>query len=153
MIQNKNIGNSRFVFFKLIGDVKDWQGTLGKIDIFIRDNSGLERANPYAFIYFLPGNVFWVGREVIGPLPIKGENEPEILDFKMGDIHCFPLDLNLDWKLNDLLDLKKKICQENVGVINDKLPWRLCVDLEKEDKISLEMEFFGQNYPFPKLTN
>ncbi|RLA64466.1 MAG: hypothetical protein DRQ88_03535 [Epsilonproteobacteria bacterium] len=153
MIQNKNIGNSRFVFFKLKSDFNKWQGILGQIDNFIRDNSGFERATPYAFIWFLPENVYWIGREVIGSIPIKGKNDPYVLDFKMDQVYSHSIDLELDWKLADLLDLRKKVCQENVGVINDHFPWRLCIDLEKRDKIHLEIEFYRDNYPFPKLTN
>jgi len=152
-LKKEKMANSRFVFHQFKDDLNFWQAVLGKIDNFIKDHTQFERANPYVYIYFLPENIFWIGREVIGVLPFIGDEDPRILDFKGGEIYSFSLEFDLNFKLNDLLNLKNKICQENVLEIDVSLPWRLRIDLEKEDKIPLEMEFFTANYPFPKLTN
>ena len=149
ILKKLDIPNSRFVFNQLRGDLNSWQGVLGKIDNFIKDESRLERANPYAFIYFLPEDHFWIGREVIGP---GEENSPPIIDFMAGEIYSYQHTNSLELDENQLIDLKNRICQENVGEIDVNLPWRLRVDLEREDKIVVYFEFFAQNYPFPKLT-
>ena len=152
-LQKQKIANSRFLFIQLEGDLNSWQGVLGRIDNFIKDESKFEWANPYAYIYFLPENNFLVGREVIGPPQMGDGNSPHILDFLAGEIFSYLIDNCLDLKENDLLNLKNRICQENVGEIDISLPWRIRIDLEKEDSIPIYFEFFGQNYPFPKLTN
>lgn len=149
-LKKKEIANSRFVFLQLSDDLSSWQQILGKIDNFIKDESRLERANPFAYIYFLPENIFWVGREVIGP-PHVGDS-PLILDFKGGVIHSCLIESGLELNQKELLALKNRMCQDNLGEIDGSIPWRLRIDLEKEDKIPLNFEFFGQNYPFPKLT-
>jgi hypothetical protein len=142
--------NSRLIFNQLSGDLSSWQGVLGKIDNYIRNESRLEIANPYAFIYFLPEEQIWVGREVIGP---RQENGPLMIDFEAGEIFSYQHANSLELDENQLVDLKNRICQENVGEIDVNSPWRLRIDLEKEDEIFVYFEFFAKNYPFPKLTN
>lgn len=145
-----HIPNSRFIFNQLNGNLNSWQGVLGKIDNYIKDESRLEIANPDAFIYFLPEEHFWVGREVIGP---REENAHLMIDFMAGEIFSYQHANSLELDENQLIDLKNRICQENVGEIDVNLPWRVRIDLEKEDEIFVYFEFFTKNYPFPKLTN
>lgn len=154
MIPKKiNIPNSRFIYFKQSENLSSWQGTLGKIDNYIFENSKFEKAGPYALIYFLDDKKFLIGRDVIGALPIIDESGPEILDFTAGEIYSCDIRSGLDLDISSLLNLKKEVCQGNEKLIDPQRPWRLQINLEKEDEIPVKIQFFNQFYPFPKLTN
>ena len=158
LLIKKMVPNSRLLYFCRPGSELDrWQQGLERVEAILRSDPRLEEANPSLLFYFFAPScqlreasswVYWVGREVVGPVTSHNfahRAEASICDLDGGECHQAALALKggaLSWREIFIEEerMRRKYAEE--FSVEPALTWSLRLASERPEKVFLE--FFGE---------
>ena len=141
------ISNSRFFYFPHNGKENQWTLTFGKVLNKMEKDTPFISADSFCEIMVLAPTTFLVGKSVVGP--IRGDiSDLFLADFKIGEIEMMEI-TDCDITFSEIFEKAQKIISER-----SDLKGIFSIRIHQKDPFlhPMELRFFPNVYPFPKLT-